>query len=160
MVTLLLESIQLIYMMFMGDRIRKTTSYMVLIIFLSSFFSIFTSSTIALALAYSISLLLILPNMVRRNLPLLTWIMLSLTLFIRGLYNYYLFLPLILICLVMIFKREYFSMILGVSSAFMFSTLISEIYFLTPPLSVLILLLFSAIAAYMQSPRKKETSTN
>ncbi len=160
MVTLLLESIPLIYMMFMGDRIRKTTSYMVLIIFLSSFFSIFTSSTIALALAYSISLLLILPNMVRRNLPLLTWIMLSLTLFIRGLYNYYLFLPLILICLVMIFKREYFSMILGVSSAFMFSTLISEIYFLTPPLSVLILLLFSAIAAYMQSPRKKETSTN
>ncbi len=160
MVTLLLESIPLIYMMFMGDRTRKTTSYMVLIIFLSSFFSIFTSSTIALALAYSISLLLILPNMVRRNLPLLTWIMLSLTLFIRGLYNYYLFLPLILICLVMIFKREYFSMILGVSSAFMFSTLISEIYFLTPPLSVLILLLFSAIAAYMQSPRKKETSTN
>ncbi len=160
MVTLLLESIPLIYMMFMGDRTRKTTSYMVLIINLSSFFSIFTSSTIALALAYSISLLLILPNMIRRNLPLLTWIMLSLTLFIRGLYNYYLFLPLILICLVMIFKREYFSMILGVSSAFMFSTLISEIYFLTPPLSVLILLLFSAIAAYMQSPRKKETSTN
>lgn len=159
MITLLLESLPLIYMIFMGDRTRKITSYMVLILLLESMFSIFLSPAASLIIAYSASLLLVLPNAVRKSLYLTTWIMLCLTLIVRGLYDYWLFIPLLGVCLVMIFKREHFSLALSISAAFMFTSLLSEIYFLTTPLSIMILVLFTALAAYMQSSRKKEKST-